>query len=689
MRTVQGLMVGLALVVAGFAGAADPSADEPRVLGAQTFWRMVPGPSNDTLPGIAKTQAAVGSMGGWRSAGTGMAHNFTEFPCERGAALLGYRDRYAYYPRFAAVEITQRRVNVLDIVMDFPYVADGVVWGPAFREIAQTYTASQTELAGMSLLVASSDGEFIATVHEGGPDGKQLGAPRTFTSGGSGSYGWVRWMAGEVPTTPGEIYCIKMRRADGETWSPYLHATGDVYAGGMAWFDGRPEPETDVALFIVEQPPDMVRALQLTPHEEGWTTGTQRVHVKSRARNIRYIQVDAIGPTAFCNRFVCRIWSAADPTQLIHGPMIFDHACGGPGDEYLAAFVYGPKDVPLEIGEELIIDIKYYPGGDHDTPVSGQEGVVEKMRVTVYGDPDVDPLPVPSNQRVSFPTPDTMEIAWDRSYPSPVEVQFWRRDGGERVVRMVEPADSSVVMTGLEPGGVYWFTITALGAHGKPWKSPVYQAQMPGGDAPKAEPRSHLHHPPHPEAFLALAPLPLSVDSLYQPSGAGEIVPLRNAGFEEALEGWQFAGPTGIEATGTDYRIEPPEGRQMAGYHHRAGDEREQVFAEDELYQVVEVEPGVEYELSLLAYTDVFGAPRGDVRVRLLTDAAGKGVFTGHGGSQWYWTEGKWMRFTRRFVAASDQAAVGFAVFRWRDTDRAIAFVDDVQLRRLGKPEGR
>lgn len=683
--------IGIAILSGATGIAAGAPTDKPQVRGAQTFYRMIPGGSNDMLPLTARTRAVVGRPGGRETGGTGMAQNFTEFPFERGVGVYGYRELNAYYPRLATLDIVQRRINVFDIVMDFPYVPDGVVWGQAYAEIGQTYTATRSELVGILLLVASPYGEFHVSVHEDGPGGAQIGSTRPFRSGASGEYGWARWMPGDVPTVPGRTYYIGMRRADGERWSPYLHATGDLYDGGMAWYDGRPEPETDLALYIVEQPDDMVRALQITPHEDGWTVGTSRVHFQPRSRNVRMIQVISVGPEAFCNRFVCHIRSASDPNRLIHGPMTYGLSCGRAGSEYLAAFVYGPKDVPLEPDEEIIVEIEYFAGGEHGTPVAEEPGIIERMQLTVYGDTEIDPVPVPSNQRVAFPAADTMLIAWDRSYPSPVEIEFRERDAAEPSLHSIGPAEDSLTVSGLEPGGVYWFTITAIGPTGRRWGSPVYQVQMPGGSAPPAEirPFDHPAITAHPDAFLPLAPLPLSEPPRYRPSGRGTPVPLVNAGFEDGLAGWSTAGETRVVATGADYRIDPPEGAMMAGYHLRAGDDREQVFAENELYQEVAVEPGIEYELTAMVYTDAFGAPRGDVRVRLLANPAGRAEFSGHNSSQWYWTGGRWMRFTRRFTAETDRAVVGVGFFRWREMDRAIAYVDDIQLRRLGAPERR
>jgi hypothetical protein len=78
------------------------------------------------------------------------------------------------------------------------------------------------------------------------------------------------------------------------------------------------------------------------------------------------------------------------------------------------------------------------------------------------------------------------------------------------------------------------------------------------------------------------------------------------------------------------------------------------------------------------------GGPRGDTRVRLISDPAGGNDFDGDNTSQWYWTDGDWIRFQHEFTATGDKAVVGFGFFRWRDLDMAAAHVDNVTVFDLG-----
>jgi hypothetical protein len=80
----------------------------------------------------------------------------------------------------------------------------------------------------------------------------------------------------------------------------------------------------------------------------------------------------------------------------------------------------------------------------------------------------------------------------------------------------------------------------------------------------------------------------------------------------------------------------------------------------------------------------VANGPRGDTRVRLLADPAGGTDFDGPNATQWYWTDGRWMRFQHRWTAAGERATIGLGLFRWRDLERASAYVDHVTVFDLG-----
>jgi hypothetical protein len=157
-----------------------------------------------------------------------------------------------------------------------------------------------------------------------------------------------------------------------------------------------------------------------------------------------------------------------------------------------------------------------------------------------------------------------------------------------------------------------------------------------------------------------------------------------NGDFEAGLEGWEVSGDERIRAAESQRELGVKWGKKMAGFASIGGDVRRQVLSQTQLSQKIETIPGHTYVLSAWANTAPSGGLRGNTRVRLLADPAGGGEFGGPNCSQWYWTDGKWMRFQHRFLATGQQATIALGLFRWYDADRASAYVDHVTLFDLG-----
>lgn len=138
---------------------------------------------------------------------------------------------------------------------------------------AQTWKARGRSLAAVDFLVAwAGDMDGVTTevrVRQSGPKGKVIGiAKRTHTAWWGPGHGWLgaAWRPGEVPLEPGETYYVEFAPADGckgYSGSGVNHPA-NRYPDGMAWRDGRPLPEEDLELTVVEykddgQPPKRER----------------------------------------------------------------------------------------------------------------------------------------------------------------------------------------------------------------------------------------------------------------------------------------------------------------------------------------------------------------------------------------------------------------------------------------------
>ncbi|MGQ9456578.1 MAG: hypothetical protein ACUVRS_12190, partial [Armatimonadota bacterium] len=126
------------------------------------------------------------------------------------------------------------------------------------KGVAQTFVADGTCILKVTIRIASSTANFNISVHKDGPTGPQIGPTRTVSAGFGGAATAV-WQPGEVPTTPGSTYCVKVMRTDGQAFSLYLVEplvdNGDACPGGcLWWFDGSswvPDWNWDTGIIVV------------------------------------------------------------------------------------------------------------------------------------------------------------------------------------------------------------------------------------------------------------------------------------------------------------------------------------------------------------------------------------------------------------------------------------------------------
>src|SRR5262249_11222612 len=62
----------------------------------------------------------------------------------------------------------------------------------------------------------------------------QVGPTRSTPRRGAGGDHWVSWNAGEVPTTPGQLYAIRLRPTNGVALQPYW-SDDDLYPDGTGY----------------------------------------------------------------------------------------------------------------------------------------------------------------------------------------------------------------------------------------------------------------------------------------------------------------------------------------------------------------------------------------------------------------------------------------------------------------------
>jgi len=654
--------------------------------GVRLFYRMLGAPSNGPFP--RKTRTVAAPDGAPRTASTGMANaGFTEYPFCSGPWSFTFRESYGMFPRFAdSVPIDPARVNTCDLLMDFVYEPDTCVWGPACAEFGQSFVADGRELVSVTHLVASPLARILISLHENGPDGKQIGPTKSFTSGHSLEWGLARWAPAEAPLQIGKPYYLRLRRDDDKPWNPYFPAAGDVYPLGQAFFDGRPRPESDLGLWIVTEPYQVSRARVLDADAEGWVRQTTGVEFIPRTPNLRLITVDLAPVPTFCVNLVACVWDGPARNHLLAGPK-YNASCARADSFYTGSFLFTPDELPVTPDRTYVVEIFTVPFKEHHTPQIPDDRSAlppRDLRVRLYGRTHQQPLPVIYNLSTAFPDPRTLTLSWQLSRPAAVQIEF-KNTLKNRSVKKIVSGVNHVTFTDLEPGADYDFRLSAA-PPGQPspfkskrlWRTPLYRVRTPGGKpAPRLWPET-------PEFFVPLAPRPASPTSTPDPT---ELVfrskLIFREDFEKPLAGWSESPAGRAARSGPDTPLTPPSGQHMFGWTHRAPDQKRDVLLQNIIHRRIKTTPFRRYLIVLDAVTYVPAGPRGDARVRLAADPQGADNFSGKNSSQWFWSDGKWLTLRHGFRAETDRASLAVGFFRWRDLDRSSAYIDNFRVYEL------
>jgi hypothetical protein len=161
-----------------------------------------------------------------------------------------------------------------------------------------------------------------------------------------------------------------------------------------------------------------------------------------------------------------------------------------------------------------------------------------------------------------------------------------------------------------------------------------------------------------------------------------KVIGLTNPSFEQGESGWSRKGDIG-QACGANEGLAPMWGRQMFGWTAKKEGEGSRTL----LYQQVNVQPGQWYSFSGSVYTDHIGGRSSDVKIRLVAAPKGALALTDYDHvttSQWYATEGQWVRGSVEFQARADTITVGFDLEQRWSLDSSSLYVDGAHLEQIG-----
>jgi hypothetical protein len=202
--------------------------------------------------------------------------------------------------------------------------------------------------------------------------------------------------------------------------------------------------------------------------------------------------------------------------------------------------------------------------------------------------------------------------------------------------------------------------------------------------------RAVLNGKPAPERDLAAVIMGQAAEAqlaaLIAPPG-GRPVALDNPSFERRLVGWRETAQLGA-VVGAENGYAPRWGGHMYGWTRRGEGEGSKMT----VHREVSVRRGAWYRWSGWLLTDHIGGRSSDVHIRLVANPHGGDTFDDKSGtlrSQWYCTEGRWVRGELVFQARADEIVVGAELEqRWSQAKNSL-YVDGFALAEVPAPAGK
>ncbi len=670
-------------MLTGWALAGDSFA-VVRIIDRDTNWPYI------------RVHCYVGIPAQGAAAHTGMGMGVTELWADAGDCVFAIQDSYAIQPWITyhiPEGIGHRNRSPVDQTINWIYTPDNLVWGPACKRFCQTFKARAVEISAVRCQVASADKEFRLTVHANSPDGPQVGPPRTFEAGQS-RWGLTEWKPGEVPTEPGKTYAICIEATDGSAWNPFFHSTGNRYADGMAYFDGVPEPSSDLGLLIRTPENGFLQALPgHETDEQGWVQARLGHSFVPRTANIlmAIIDVDISGPKR--GHTDATIWIRENgPDGKVVGPPEKTPLFLAPKRyQTTVAALWNPRQVRVTPGKT------YYVG--FDAPGLTKDERVHRVRARLYGEEVPNGHASIAAIHTHRVTRDRIEIGWYSGNESRVSIEYGLtgQTKGKRVE--VAAGASRAVLQDLKPDTEYAFRLRAVAPGGQvPYYSPWFLTRTRAANGALKAVGTLQQFEAFEQYFLPLANAPLAPDVYPVKEPPGKLVEITNPSFEQGSEGWQIE--EGVQVSSQIESIQSYDGQKMCGwYRQKVGEAGSDAFRRESVVQSVAVEPDKTYLLTTWVRTDeppwtkeqyragMWSYPhfsaKGWNRVCLVCDPTGGKSFEGSNSTQWFTTHAKWVKVYKQFRARAATVTIGARFFQRSQREWDAAHCDAFELRRL------
>lgn len=370
----------------------------------------------------------------------------------------------------------------------------GPIWESNYNEFGQTFAATGSSVTMVTVRSALAGVNMVASIHQGGPAGSQVGPSRSATMGGGPSDTRFVWSGGEVPTVPGQIYYFKLQGSGGATGAVICNNEpipdmSDAMPEGSAHHNGVPWSQTstpadqgaamDLGLTICSDDDGVLTNMYLRPGGTNWMSASSAGQT-FRARGTSLISFTAWLPGG--GTFVATIYDGVNGTQI--GTAKRQNIMRWADPE--AMWTYAPGEIPLVPGQTYYIEVtregglinaiyanpyNVYTGGDGYLNRIVQPGV--DIAGTIMEEESPGSATMPTVQFTSFPAvafadrgANTLTVRWATSVGSDSTVEYaaWNAPYTNTYYSSAVVTSHAATITGLMPNTMYHLRVKSSGA---------------------------------------------------------------------------------------------------------------------------------------------------------------------------------------------------------------------------------
>lgn len=643
--------------------------------------------------------AKDGSLVGWTVTGPSGLYEFGGV--EPGEYFMLLNGKIVPY-----VKVRPGETTTVDQATQPKFDLEKELWGPARVRFAQSFVATGTAVTDFSLWRSSGKDKLIVSLYEDSPAGKRVAGPFVTEKD-------MVWICGsglpaeQFQTTPGKTYALEIASATETPWNHSMPRRPNVYADGIAYYDGVAHPESDLGIEINQSQPGLVTiaAAREDLHfiAEGPGSGSCRVAGQTFVANASNVVM------AFAN---CGGWGGGI------AELIFSIHQDGPGGKQVGPacnvkmvcdwgsdVVWFADTVKLERGRQYYLqyrradDKPFFSYLSADKYAKGRayrdgEPLDDQFDQLCYilGEEQPDSVTYPYNVHISNVAENSATVTWDTGTKADSLVHF----GTDRYLQQkAGSTDESlrehhIELKNLEGGAVYLYRVSS--DTGRKSSRRMYSRIYSFMTSPQGRDKPRFDRPTRAKAVAR------SNDSVRVVHGS----------FEDGLKGWQRktrkgrakepqtyvpnAEPFGDACAGMD-GYEPHSGSGLYGWSYFGSEdptwtEPREDWKREVIFQSVPVEPGGKYELTAWILTGDLGSGWGrDCRIRLIVDENGANAFDDFekieqaNVTQWFATQHHWLPVVLQFEARSDRVTIGAEFLQWWALQASHLYIDDFSIR--------